>query len=87
MTVPMGVSDWFDAARASGATHLLVLVDYYSRENYSVPVMPGRDPADVVAEYADKPMLSVLEVYDLSMDRDTQLAESRAWHVGPTKAG
>ena len=48
--------------------------------------MPDRDPADVVAEYAEKPMVSVLEVYDLSMDRDAQLAESPAWHVGPAKA-
>jgi hypothetical protein len=83
----MGISDWFDAARASGATHMLVIVDYYSRENYPVPVMPGRDPADVVAEYAEKSMLSVLEVYDLSMDRDAQLAESRTWNLGPAAAG
>jgi hypothetical protein len=86
MTVPMGIGEWFDAARASGATHMLVIVDYYSRENHSVPVMPGLDPADVVAEYAEKPMVSVLEVYDLSMDRDAQLAESPAWNIGPAKA-
>jgi hypothetical protein len=87
MTVPMGIGEWFDAARESGATHMLVIVDYYSRENSAVPVMPGSDPVDVVAEYAERPMLAVLEVYDLSMDRDAQLAEPRAWHVAPATAG
>lgn len=83
MTVPTGIGEWFDEARGSGATHMLVIVDHYGRENQPVPVMPGRDPADVVAEYTEKPMVDVLEVYDLSMDRDAQLAEPRPWHVDP----
>jgi hypothetical protein len=75
------ISEWFDEARASGATHMLVVVDLYGRENYSVPVPPDRDPVEFVAEWNAKHMITVLQVYDLSMDRDTQLAESDPWHV------
>lgn len=75
-------ADEFDAAREAGATHLITVVDYYSRENSAVPVMPGQDVTALLAQYAEKPMISVLQVYDLSMDRDTQLADPNAWNAG-----
>jgi len=49
-----GVADldrWFEEGRRRGATHLIVVCDEFSREDFPVYVMPDEDVRSRVAEY------------------------------------
>lgn len=74
------IGKWFDEAVARGATHMVVVCDDFDYEDYPVPVMPGEDPRQIAAEYDGKSMQRVMEVYCLSMNRNAQLGEHRAFH-------
>lgn len=50
------------------------------RDPNNAYVMVGPSSRSVAAEYSGKNMQRVMEVYDLRMDRETQLAEFRAFH-------
>ena len=77
---------WFDEGVRQGASHMVVVCDTFDHSDYPVyvPARPavGQAVADVVAQYATAPMSRVLEVYDLHLDRDEQLAEERSMHHG-----
>jgi hypothetical protein len=77
------ISSWFDRAKEAGATHMLVVCDTFDHEDYPVDVNPGTDARKVFAEYNGKNMQRVMEVYDLSMDKFSQLLERRAFHLPP----
>lgn len=83
------ISAWFDGGVADGAAYLLVVCDEFDMDDYPVYVTASEDPVEMVADYAGKSMSRVMEAYDLSLDRDAQLAEERSWHlVGePIKVG
>lgn len=74
------ISRWFDRGRSEGASHMIVAVDQFDWDDY--PVYVGR-PAAVRAEIArilSSDMQRVMEIYDLGMDKECQLAEHRSWH-------
>lgn len=70
------IGEWFDQLKAEGATHMVVVCDTYDREDYPVPVFPGSSARTVATSYGNKSMQRVMEVYDLSMDRNTQVSGS-----------
>jgi hypothetical protein len=67
-TTTADLQRWFDRAKASGATHLIVVVDTFSHEDYPVPVMKGLSVRDKLKEYTDgkHSMQRIVEVYNLS---------------------
>lgn len=74
---------WFrEAARDGTSTHMLVVCDEFSYEDY--PVMVDiREYAveDAIAAHS-KNMQKVMEVYDLGIDMDQQLdPDVRAWNI------
>lgn len=69
------ISRWFDEGVKQGATHLVVMMDIMDHEDYPVHVMPGEDPR-TKGRNGDR----VMEVYNLSMDKERQLGEPRAFH-------
>lgn len=74
------IERWFDAGIASGATHLIVVCDTFDHDDYPVYVK-APDSASERANYCrHKEMQRVVEVYDLSMDKASQMAEFRAFH-------
>jgi hypothetical protein len=74
------ISEWFDKGVQQGATHMLVISDSFSYEYYPSYVQKDQDPQKRVQEYTPESMLSVVEVYDLSLPKDLQLDERRARH-------
>lgn len=77
---------WFDRGVAQGATHMIVVCDTFDHEDYPVYVMPGQNVRAEAAKYDGKNMQIIMEVYHLQLDRDTQMAEHRAFHYElPTK--
>lgn len=74
------ISHWFDAARAEGATHMIVVCDDFDMSDYPVSVLPGQDPGDVADEYNGKSMQRVMEVYAMHVPKAMQMAEHRAFH-------
>lgn len=74
------ISRWFDAGVKQGATHMIVLVDQFDYEDYPKYVMPGEDPRAISRSNTEKPMVGLMEVYDLRLDKAEQLAEHRSFH-------
>lgn len=66
------IQGWFRAGVEQGATHLIVLCDTFSHEDYPVYVSPGQDARQVVAEHTAKAMTSLMEVYNLGLGMDAQ---------------
>lgn len=81
------ISEWFDRGLAGGwglnensVTHMIVMVDDFDYEDYPVYVHADEDVREVMAEKDASPMQRVMEVYNLSMDKDQQLNEERAFN-------
>lgn len=81
MTTKRDIGHWLIEALRKGCTHLVVGSGHFEYEDYPVYVMPGTSAQAEVSRIQRQEMSSVREVYDLSMDIDTQLKEPRAWHI------
>lgn len=73
MTTKQDIERWFDQGVADGHTHLIVVCDTFSYEDYPVYVDPSDDPIEVHHKYDGINMQRVMEVYNLSMDKEEQL--------------
>lgn len=74
------ISGWFNRGVKEGATHMIVVCDTYDHEDYPVYVKPGQDPREVAKGYDGTNMQRIMEVYNLKMDKESQLNEHRAFH-------
>ncbi len=77
------IREWFLRGVKAGARYMLVVCDTFDHDDYPSFVKPGVDVKAVVAGRNGHEMQRVMEVYDLTKDMDAQLAEFRAWNVGP----
>ena len=59
---------------------MIVICDTYDYEDYPKFVKPGQNAREVAQANNGVNMQRVMEVYDLSMDKETQLNEHRAFH-------
>lgn len=75
------IEKYFRHGTMIGATHMIMVVDTSKWEDYPVYVMPGQDVREVSKEYSDNNWLSIMEIYNLSMDMKKQLLEIRAIHI------
>ena len=73
------ISEWFDVAVAKGARYLLVVCDTFGLEDYPVHAQTADECLALCAAPGD--MQRVMEVYDLSADKDEQLAEHRTFRL------
>jgi hypothetical protein len=69
---------WLERAQANGATHVIVACDTYDWTDYPVEAAATGDVREIAARHDGPNMSKLMEVYSLSMDWDTQLAEFRA---------
>lgn len=76
-----GIRNWLTKAKCEGATHLIVASDTYDHQDYPVPVMPGTDVEAELKRIKIQPMTSVMEVYALHLNLETQLREYRSHHT------
>lgn len=76
----LDISDWLARGKALGASHMIVVCDTFDHEDYPVFVKPEQSAREIADQYDDKNMQRIMEVYDLRMDIENQLAEHRAFH-------
>lgn len=74
------LTTWFDYGVEIGATHMVVVCDTYDYEDYPVYVDPSEDVHAVEGKFRAASMQKVMEVYNLSMSRDAQMRERRAFN-------
>lgn len=74
------IKDWLRRGIAEEATHVIIVHDTYSHENYPVFVLSSEDVFERASKYNGANMQTIDEVYDLSMDVDDQLNEYRSFH-------
>lgn len=75
MTTRESISDMFDVGEALGATHMIMKLDGFDYTDY--PVYCFSDEECTRRLHDNTPMTRVLEVYDLSQDKEEQLSEHR----------
>lgn len=81
MTTKQDIRNWFNLGSRAGASHLLIVLDEFSHEDFPVYAVDKDYLENLLEEFAKKDMYKVLEVYDLSLDREEQLASERCWNV------
>lgn len=74
------IQEWLERGKKKGATHLIVVCDRFDHEDYPVFVSPQENVHEKESEYDRKSMQKVMEVYNLSMDWDTQLNQFRSFN-------
>jgi Lar family restriction alleviation protein len=74
------IRGWLKRASAN-TTYMLVVCDTYDWSDYPVYVVGDEDVRKKYEGFNGKNMQQVMEVYDLSMDLEKQLAEHRAMHL------
>lgn len=73
---------WLQQGVASNSTHVVIFCDTFDWEDYPVYVQRGQDVLKVIEEHKkENHMDKVMEVYNLSLDIQSQLAEYRAYHL------
>jgi hypothetical protein len=72
------IRNWINGAKKEGATHMLVVCDTFDYEDYPVSVMPDENVKEKYEQYNDKNMQKVMEVYNLSLDIESQINQVRA---------
>lgn len=80
MTTKDDIRLWLKRGIEMGATHVIVACDTFDYQDYPVYVKPEEDARKLRAEYDQKPMQRVMEVYSLALPIEAQLAEERAFH-------
>lgn len=74
------IATWFDEGVVQGATHMLVVCDNFSHDDYPVYVMTGEDAEERASKYDGSNMQSLMEVYNLSLDKGAQMNETRVFN-------
>lgn len=75
------IREWVDRGVKAGATHVIIVYDRWDYEDFPVYVDKGQSVEDEVSYYNGENMCSVMEVYNLSMDINSQMDEFRAWNL------
>jgi hypothetical protein len=75
------IRDWLLSGKTKGATHVIVMTDTFEHDDYHVDVMPGTDINKEVEVRKKGEMQVMREVYNLSMDIESQINQPRAWNL------
>lgn len=65
--------EWFKEGLDKDATHMLIVCDTFSYEDYPCFVSSDQDLKKVETKYDNKNMQKVMEIYNLNMDMEEQL--------------
>ena len=71
---------WLEEGKGEGASHMIVVCDTWDYDDFPVFVKPKEDVKKVVEQHSGKNMERVMEVYNLSMDWDTQINQTRSFN-------
>jgi len=84
MTTKEEISDWFDYGLKSNKKYLLIVCDTFDYEDYPMYALSDEDCVEKYNSHDGLNMQKVMEVYDLSLDKQSQLNEYRAKHLPKT---
>lgn len=73
MTTKSLIIEWLDEAKEKGATHLIIMCDTFSYDDYPVYVMPDQFSREEAEKRDGKNMQQLMEVYNLSMNWSEQI--------------
>ena len=76
------LQSWFAEGQRKGSLYMIVVCDTYDWEDHPV-YCSASTFEEKYKHYAGKNMQKIMEVYDLSMDREKQMSERRAFHFPP----
>ena len=76
MTTISDIRQWLKEAKEEH-THMIVVCDTFDHEDYPVFVTKDEDVYAKVAEYHERNMQRVIEVYDFSKDLELQILTPR----------
>ena len=71
---------WLGEAKNKGATHMIIVCDTFNYIDYPVYVMPEEDALQIATKHDGPNMTMLMEVYNLSIDFDTQLGKPRVFN-------
>lgn len=74
------ISGWFDEGVKQGATHMLVICDQFDWDDFPVYIPEGFDAKKTADARNGQNMERVMECYNLRMDKDAQLKQTRAFN-------
>lgn len=74
------IKKWAQEGKREGATHMIVVCDTFDWSDYPVYVSKKEKVKKIEAQYDDKNMQRVMEVYNLGMDLDEQLSQTRSFN-------
>lgn len=80
MTTRQHIRQWFEFGVSHAHTHMIVVCDTFSWEDYPVYVETDQI-AQLVYEQYSQNMQKVMEIYDLHDDMESQLKEKKAWSI------
>ena len=81
MTTKQDIRNWFNLGHRAGASHLLIVLDEFSYDEFPMYAVDAGYLESLLKEYEKKDMYRVLEIYNLHLDREEQLASERCWNV------
>ncbi len=74
------ISNWFNIGVELKATHMIVVCDTFDYEDYPVYVQEDQNVHKIEKESDHAEMQKVMEVYCLTMDKEAQLDQTRAFN-------
>ncbi len=80
MTTQQEIKEWLERKSSKDITHMIVVCDTFSYEDYPVYVSRNQNVREVFEEYNRKDMQKVMEVYSYKRSLEDQLNEGRAFH-------
>lgn len=75
------LSKWFDDGIEQEAKYMLVIYDSVTYTDYPIYVSAEEDVRDIVNKFRLSPMQRIMEVYNLEIDKSTQLKEERTFNL------
>ena len=80
-TTRADIARWFGEGVRDKMVYMIVVCDTFDHEDYPVYAMTDTQVLEQFDQHNGQNMQRVMEVYDLRLDKDSQLAKSRAWHL------
>ncbi len=80
MTMKQKISEWFDEGLKLKASHLIVVCDTFSHDNYPVYTESEERARIEYKEHHAKDMQKVMEVYNLSLSKSEQLSKGMCFN-------
>lgn len=79
-TKKQDIKNWIQKGMEQHSTHVVIAVDTWDYEDYPIYISVEENVHDTINSYKDK-QDRIMEVYNLSIDIDSQLNEYRTWNL------